>query len=70
MQNILCAFKDKVPRPGKSPDAYYGYVTKVYTRPVFRNQGIGSQIHHAMENWSKENEVEFLILWPSSDNVY
>lgn len=22
-----------------------------------------------MERWSKENEVEFLILWPSSDSV-
>ncbi|MFK0522058.1 GNAT family N-acetyltransferase [Paenibacillus illinoisensis] len=59
----------KVPRPGKSPDPYYGYVTNVYTRPVFRNQGIGSKIHKAMEKWSKENEVEFLILWPSSDSV-
>lgn len=59
----------KVPRPGKSPDPYYGYVTNVYTCPDFRNQGIGSKIHHAMEKWSKENEVEFLILWPSSESV-
>lgn len=59
----------KVPRPGKSPDPYYGYVTNVYTRPAFRNLGIGSKIHKAMENWSKENEVEFLILWPSSESV-
>lgn len=33
------------PRPGKSQDPYNGYVTNVYTCP-------------AMENWSKENEVE------------
>ncbi|MCG7385492.1 GNAT family N-acetyltransferase [Paenibacillus sp. ACRRY] len=59
----------KVPRPGKSSDPYYGYVTNVYTRPAFRNLGIGSKIHKAMENWSKENEVEFLILWPSSESV-
>lgn len=59
----------KVPRPGKSSDPYYGYVTNVYTRPAFRNLGIGSKIHNAMENWSKENEVEFLILWPSSESV-
>lgn len=59
----------KVPRPGKSPDPYYGYVTNVYTRPAFRNLGIGSEIHKAMEKWSKENEVEFLILWPSSESV-
>lgn len=59
----------KVPRPRKFPDPYYGYVTNVYTRPAFRSQEIGSKIHIAMENWSKENNVEFLILWPSSDSV-
>lgn len=59
----------KVPRPGKSQDPYYGYVTNVYTRPAFRSQGIGSKIHIAMEQWSKANDVEFLILWPSSHSV-
>lgn len=59
----------KVPRPGKSLDPYFGYVTNVYTRPSLRGQGIGTRIHDAIERWSKENEVEFLILWPSSDSV-
>lgn len=59
----------KVPRPGKSPDPYFGYVTNVYTRPDYRSKGIGTKIHRAMEQWSKENNVEFLILWPSSESV-
>ncbi|WP_256757636.1 GNAT family N-acetyltransferase [Cohnella sp. WQ 127256] len=59
----------KVPRPGKTPDPYYGYVTNVFTRPVFRSKGLGTEIQIAMEKWSKENEVEFLILWPSSNSV-
>lgn len=59
----------KVPRPGQSHDPYFGYVTNVYTRPAFRNQGFGSKIHLAMEKWSKDNGVEFLILWPSSNSV-
>ncbi|MCY9662651.1 GNAT family N-acetyltransferase [Paenibacillus chondroitinus] len=59
----------KVPRPGKTRDPYYGYVTNVYTRPAFRSQGIGTEIHMEMEKWSKENDVEFLILWPSSNSV-
>lgn len=59
----------KVPRPGKSQDPYFGYVTNVYTRPGFRSQGIGTMIHIAMEQWSKDNNVEFLILWPSSNSV-
>ncbi|WP_028560150.1 GNAT family N-acetyltransferase [Paenibacillus pinihumi] len=59
----------KVPRPGKSKDPYFGYVTNVYTRPDFRSQGLGSKIHAAMETWSKEHEAEFLILWPSIESV-
>ncbi|NOU64840.1 GNAT family N-acetyltransferase [Paenibacillus sp. LMG 31461] len=59
----------KVPRPGKSPDPYFGYVTNVYTRPSYRSKGLGTKIHQAMEQWSKEHEVEFLILWPSTNSV-
>ncbi|WP_068617722.1 GNAT family N-acetyltransferase [Paenibacillus tuaregi] len=59
----------KVPRPGKTRDPYYGYVTNVYTHPAFRSQGIGAEIHMTMEKWSKEIDVEFLILWPSSTSV-
>jgi predicted GNAT family acetyltransferase len=39
----------KVPRPGKSPDPRFGWVTNVYTHPDFRNQGLGTQIQVAME---------------------
>ena len=59
----------KVPRPGKSPDPCFGYVTNVYTRPAFRGQGIGSRLQHSMESWSKQHELEFLIVWPSSTSV-
>ncbi|WP_429844231.1 GNAT family N-acetyltransferase [Brevibacillus sp. FIR094] len=69
VSHMYLQFIHKVPRPGKSPDPYFGYVTNVSTRPSFRSQGIGTMIHIAMEQWSKENNVEFLILWPSSDSV-
>jgi GNAT superfamily N-acetyltransferase len=59
----------KVPRPGKSPNPHFGYVTNIYTRPAYRRQGVGSKIHIAIEQWSKENDVEFLILWPSPPSV-
>ncbi|TCM89119.1 N-acetylglutamate synthase-like GNAT family acetyltransferase [Paenibacillus sp. BK033] len=59
----------KVPRPGKSPDPRFGYVTNVYTRPAHRNKGIGTRIHAAVEQWSKDNQAEFLLLWPSSESV-
>ena len=44
-------------------------MTNVYTRPGYRSQGIGSRIQTAMEAWSKENDVEFLIVWPSEKSV-
>ncbi|MFD2614986.1 GNAT family N-acetyltransferase [Paenibacillus gansuensis] len=69
VSHMYLQFIHKVPRPGKSPDPRFGYVTNVYTRPTFRGQGIGTKIHIALETWSKENEVEFLILWPSSHSV-
>jgi GNAT superfamily N-acetyltransferase len=59
----------KVPRPGKTEDPFYGYVTNVYTRPGFRGKGFGTKIHVAMEQWSKEHDIEFLIVWPSSNSV-
>lgn len=40
-----------------------------YDWPEYRSQGIGSQIHIAMEEWAKENAVEFLVLWPSSGSI-
>lgn len=69
VSHMYLHFIHKVPRPGKSPDPYFGYVTNVYTRPEYRSQGIGSQIHIAMEEWAKENAVEFLVLWPSSGSI-
>jgi RimJ/RimL family protein N-acetyltransferase len=69
VSHMYLQFIHKVPRPGKSPDPYYGYFTNVYTRPGFRGQGIGTKIHSAMEKWSQENEVEFIIVWPSSGSV-
>ncbi|AZN42762.1 GNAT family N-acetyltransferase [Paenibacillus albus] len=59
----------KVPRPGRTEDPYFGYVTNVYTRPAYRDRGIGTKIHQAMELWAKEQAVEFLILWPSSTSI-
>lgn len=59
---------DKVPRPG-SGSGKFGYITNVYTIPSYRSQNIGTQLLTMVENWSMENNLEFMILWPSSNSV-
>jgi GNAT superfamily N-acetyltransferase len=44
----------------------FGYVTNVYTRPEYRNQGIGAQLMEHLRSWADEHGLESLILWPSS----
>ena len=58
----------------KMPDLHnfergFGYVTNVYTRPEYRNQGIGAQLMEHLHAWAVEHNLEFLILWPSSRAV-
>jgi GNAT superfamily N-acetyltransferase len=70
-QIIAQAFVQVVP---KMPDLLhfergFGYVTNVYTRPEYRNQGIGAQLMEHLQAWALERGLEFLILWPSKRAV-
>jgi GNAT superfamily N-acetyltransferase len=58
----------KVPKPSKMQDAF-GYVTNVYTRPAYRGQGIGSSLLAQVKAWAKEQDLEFLILWPTEESI-
>lgn len=58
----------KVPKPNRLDDAF-GYVTNVYTRPAFRNRGIGTQLMAHVLGWAKEQDLESLIVWPSTESV-
>jgi GNAT superfamily N-acetyltransferase len=58
----------------KVPDLHnfergFGYITNVYTRPQYRNQGIGAQLMEHVRAWGLEHRLEMLILWPSSRAV-
>lgn len=68
VSNIYIQLIDKVPRPGRITYPF-GYVTNVYTLPEYRSQGIGSKISQSIEEWSRMNHLEFLIVWPSEDGV-
>jgi GNAT superfamily N-acetyltransferase len=57
-----------VPRPTRLTD-FYGYMTNVYTRPAYRNQGIGSTLMQHVLDWAKTQNIAFLIVSPSERSV-
>lgn len=58
----------KVPRPA-ALERYFGYVTNVYTRPAYRNQGVGAALMRHVQDWAKQEQLEMLVLWPSKKAV-
>lgn len=58
----------KVPKPNRLDDAL-GYVTNVYTRPLYRGRGIGTELMGHMLAWAKAQDLESLIVWPSEASV-
>lgn len=54
----------KVPAPDNCNDAF-GYVTNVYTKPSYRNKGIGTLLVKHVQQWATEKNFELLIVWPS-----
>lgn len=58
----------KVPKPSKLVDSY-GYVSGVFTQTTHRNQGIGSELLRRVQAWALEQDLEFLVLWPSERSV-
>ena len=58
----------KVPKPSAPMDAF-GYVTNVYTRPSQRGKGIGSNVMKHVKAWAHEEDLEFLVLWPSQASI-
>jgi GNAT superfamily N-acetyltransferase len=70
-QIVAQAFLEVV---AKMPDLHdfergFGYVTNVYTRPAYRDQGVGAQLMEHVRAWAVEHNLEFLILWPSGRAV-
>ncbi|MBO5177595.1 MAG: GNAT family N-acetyltransferase [Lachnospiraceae bacterium] len=54
----------KVPKPnGKA--RYIAYLTNVYTRKEYRNQGIGTELLSYIKGYLTEQKCELLFVWPS-----
>jgi GNAT superfamily N-acetyltransferase len=58
----------KIPQPYHL-QAEFGYVTNVYTRPQFRNRGLGAALMAAAQAWARDAGLESLVLWPSNKSV-
>lgn len=54
----------KVPRPNHL-HPQMGYITNVYTRPEYRNQGIGAHLMQCACDWAKQEGLDSLVLWPA-----
>jgi len=59
---------ESVPRPARLEN-FWGYLTNVYTKPVFRNRGIGAELLRRVKSWAIEHDFELLIVSPSDDSV-
>lgn len=66
--HIYIELIQKVPRPGRRTYPF-AYMTNVYTVPEYRNKGIGSKLLSSINKWIKENNYEFVIVWPSDDSI-
>jgi GNAT superfamily N-acetyltransferase len=65
--NIYVEQVVKVPRPGRF-HARYGYVTNVYVDPETRGHGVGTALLRQVIAWAREQQMEFLIVWPAEDS--
>lgn len=59
---------DLIPRPCKIHDQF-GYITNNYTKPAYRNHGIGSKLMQEVRAWATVEDLELLIVYPSEQAV-
>jgi ribosomal protein S18 acetylase RimI-like enzyme len=64
VSQIFVHMIDMVPRPCNLEDRF-GYITNNYTKPQFRNRGIGSELLKKVVEWSHNEDLELLIVYPS-----
>ena len=67
LSHLYIELIQKVPRPGR-PTHPFAYLTRLYTVPEYRNMGIGSKMLNRINEWIKENQYEFVIVWPGGQS--
>ena len=58
----------KLPKPNGNAK-YIAYLTNVYTKKTYRNQGIGTQLLNFIKNDLTNKKCELLFAWPSDNSV-
>lgn len=62
MMNL--AIFERMPRPGHEPSCW-GYLGNAFILAAYRNQGIGTQLLHAVLRYADENDLARVVLSPS-----
>lgn len=47
----------------------WAHLTRVFTRPAFRDRGVGSRLLRAVVDWARQTELHLLLVWPSERSV-
>ncbi len=68
VSHLFVALIEKVPRPVRE-DRRIAYLTNVYTRVAYRNQGIGARLIKRAQEAASDADVELMIVWPSDESV-
>ena len=55
---------EKIPNPIAAPECYV-YLTNFFVQPEHRRAGVGAQLLDAALSWSKSNNAELVLLWPT-----
>ncbi|WP_051941027.1 GNAT family N-acetyltransferase [Stenoxybacter acetivorans] len=55
---------NKIPSP-YGINGCWGYVTNVYVRPAYRNNGVGKKLLNFVKDQAVANKCELLVVWPS-----
>ena len=58
----------KVPKPNGKAKCI-AYLTNVYTRKEYRNQGIGTELLSYIKGYLTEQKCELLFVWPSEKSM-
>lgn len=53
----------------RCPTRALAYLTGVFTRPAFRDRGVGSELSRAVIDRARESQLHLLPVWPSQRSV-
>jgi GNAT superfamily N-acetyltransferase len=60
---------EKIPNPAEAEAEHHGYITNFFVREHLRGAGIGSQLLERALAWCRSNDVDSIILWPTTASV-